>query len=112
MTMDMAQLQGIRLLAGLGDEELARIAARLTLCDFLSQRVILSKGTIPEAIYFILSGTVRVELQEEHGQVFNLTELGPGEVFGERSILTGEPRTAAVRALPPGAPPAPAGPRS
>lgn len=99
MTIEVAELRGIRLLAGLAEDELARVASRLTLCDFLSQQVILSRATVPAAIYFILSGTVRVELQEEHGQIFNLTELGPGEVFGERSILTGEPRTADVRAL-------------
>lgn len=99
MTIDVAELRGMRLLAGLAADELARVASRLTLCDFLSRQVILSRETVPEAIYFILAGTVRVELQEEHGQIFNLTELGPGEVFGERSILTGEPRTADVRAL-------------
>lgn len=99
MTMKPAELQGFRLLAGLAEDELARVASRLTLCAFSAQRVILSRGTTPEAIYFILSGTVRVELQEERGQIFNLTELGPGDLFGERSILTGEPRTADVRAL-------------
>lgn len=99
MTIEVAELRGIRLLTGLAADELARVASRLTLCVFLSRQVILSRETVPEAIYFILAGTVRVELQEEHGQIFNLTELGPGEVFGERSILTGEPRTADVRAL-------------
>ena len=99
MTIEVAELRGMRLLTGLAADELARVASRLTLCDFLSRQVILSRETVPEAIYFILAGTVRVELQEEHGQIFNLIELGPGEVFGERSILTGEPRTADVRAL-------------
>ncbi|PKN13621.1 MAG: cyclic nucleotide-binding protein [Deltaproteobacteria bacterium HGW-Deltaproteobacteria-4] len=99
MTIDVAELRGIRLLSGLAEDELARLASRLTQCDFLSRQVILSRVTVPEAIYFILAGTVRVELQEEHGQIFNLVELGPGEVFGERSLLTGEPRTADVRAL-------------
>lgn len=99
MNIDVVQLQGMRLLAGLADAELAQVAARLTLCDFAPQAIILSRATPPEAIYFILAGTVRVELQEELGQIFNLLELGAGEVFGERALLTGEARTADVRAL-------------
>ncbi|OGR32874.1 MAG: cyclic nucleotide-binding protein [Desulfuromonadales bacterium GWC2_61_20] len=94
-----AQLRSIRLLAGLAEEELERVAARLTLCDFLPQAVILARATPPEAIYFLLAGTVRVELPEADGQIFNLVELGPGEVFGERALLSGEARTADVRAL-------------
>lgn len=68
-------------------------------CDFLSDVVILAKEDPANALYLILQGIVRVELRDEGGQVFNLLELGPGEIFGERSILTDDPRTADVRAV-------------
>lgn len=61
--------------------------------------VILAKEDPADALYFILQGTVRVELRNNHGQIFNLLELGAGEIFGERALLTDEPRTADVRAV-------------
>ena len=63
--------------------------------------VILTKDDPADALYFILQGTVRVELRNDNGQIFNLLELGAGEIFGERAILTDEPRTADVRAVSP-----------
>ena len=94
-----AQLRDIRLFSNLSDDDLNRIAARLTDCNFLSGSVILSRQVPPDALYIILSGAVRVELRGESGEIFNLTELGSGEIFGERALLTGEARTADVRAL-------------
>ncbi len=89
----------VGLLRGLSIDELRRVATRLEDCVFLSGVVILSRNAPVEEIYFILEGRVRVELQGGTGQILNLTELGEGEVIGERAILTGEPRTADVRAI-------------
>jgi DNA-binding NtrC family response regulator/polyferredoxin len=61
--------------------------------------VILARNAPVEELYVILTGTVRVELEGEAGQILNLTELGAGDVIGERAMLTGEPRTANVRAI-------------
>lgn len=61
--------------------------------------MLLTRHEPAESLYVILSGTVRVELRNAAGQIFNLAELGAGEVVGERAILTGEVRTADVRAL-------------
>nr|WP_246559423.1 sigma 54-interacting transcriptional regulator [Geoanaerobacter pelophilus] len=92
-------MQAIRLFSGLDEADLSRIACRLRNCVFLSGMVILSKDEPADALFFILDGRVRVELQEATGQILNIAELGKGEHFGERAILTGEPRTADVRAI-------------
>ncbi len=92
-------LRTVPLFSGLSSGELQRIAARLEKCEFLSGVVILAKETPVEELYVILKGRVRVELQAGAGQVLNLTELGEGELIGERAMLTDEPRTATVRAI-------------
>jgi transcriptional regulator with AAA-type ATPase domain/ferredoxin len=92
-------LRPFRILTGLSDRELAQVGELLRPCDFLSGRVILTKEDPADALYFILQGRVRVELRNAAGQIFNLLELGVGETFGERAILTDEPRTADVRAV-------------
>ncbi len=92
-------LQTIRLFNGLSPDELHHIATRLGKCLFLPGTVILAKDAPVEELYVILAGTVRVELQDGSGQTLNLTELGAGDVIGERAILTDEPRTATIRAI-------------
>lgn len=69
------------------------------MCVFLSGTVILSKDVPVAELYIILSGKVRVELHDGLGQILNLTELGEGKIIGERAVLTGEQRTANVRAI-------------
>jgi transcriptional regulator with AAA-type ATPase domain/polyferredoxin len=93
------ELSEIRLFSGLSADELQRVATRLEKCIFLTGVVILARDAPVEELYVILAGMVRVELQDNFGQVINLTELGAGDVIGERAILTDEPRTANVRAI-------------
>ncbi len=99
MSICLSELTTIRLFAGLTDSVLERIALRLEECVFLSGAVILTRHAPADALYFILSGKVRVELCDAAGRIFNLAELGSGEVVGERAILTDELRSADVRAL-------------
>jgi transcriptional regulator with AAA-type ATPase domain len=63
--------------------------------------VILARSEPAQELFLILSGRVRVELEAGIGQTLNLTELGAGNVIGERAILTGESRSADVRAISP-----------
>lgn len=99
MTISLADFKIIRLFAGLSETDLSRIASRLEKCVFLSGTVILSRDEPAGALYFLIEGSARVELRDGSGQIFNIAEIGPGEFFGERSILTDEPRTADVRAI-------------
>lgn len=92
-------LAAMAIFAGLSADELGMVSQRLEKCAFLSGSVILSKNEPVTCLYVILAGRVRVELQDGSGQILNLTELSAGDVIGERAILTGEPRTADVRAI-------------
>ncbi len=55
--------------------------------------VIMRRGDTPEAMYFIASGTARVDTKPEP------TELGEGEFFGELALLRGSKRMMTVRAV-------------
>jgi transcriptional regulator with AAA-type ATPase domain/ferredoxin len=89
----------IRLFQGLAPEELRRVTGRLEECAFQPGVVILARNEPARELYVILSGKVRVELEAGIGQTLNLTELGAGNLIGERAILTGETRSADVRAI-------------
>ena len=99
MTVSCDDISWMPLFRGLSPDELYSIAIRLEKCVFLSGVVILSKNAPADELFVILTGTVKVELQDGIGQILNLTELGPGEIIGERAALTNEPRSADVRAV-------------
>ena len=76
MSISLSDLTTIRLFTGLPHTVLEQIASRLEECFFLSGAVILTRHAPADALFFIISGKVRVELNAAAGQIFNLAELG------------------------------------
>jgi CRP-like cAMP-binding protein/rhodanese-related sulfurtransferase len=74
--------------------------ARATQYQVAPQHTIISReGDPAERLYIISSGRVRIFRRSEEGREIDLAIQGPGEVFGEMALLTGEPRSADVEAL-------------
>ena len=86
------------LFRNLRPDETAHILARLHPVTFESGAYILESGVWHGLLYIIASGTVSVLLQEDAGNVARIAQLGPGECFGEMSLITGEPPSATVSA--------------
>jgi CRP/FNR family transcriptional regulator, cyclic AMP receptor protein len=92
-----AELLGAcRLFAGLSARELAVIAQRAVEVDFGPQDVIARAGEIGTGFFVIAEGRVRV-IRDGQG----VAEMGPGEFFGELSVIDGAPRNAQVVAIQP-----------
>lgn len=89
-------LQNIRLFQGLDPTTLEQLSRLLQPREFADGVVILRQGEPTDALYFLLSGSVRVVLTDPEGVRHTLVTLGSGECFGERALLTGQPRTADV----------------
>lgn len=62
---------------------------------------IITQGDPSNAMYFLQSGKVQVELSLRGGKVLRLMKMGPGTVFGEMGIYTSAPRSASVIATEP-----------
>src|SRR5205807_5439359 len=70
--------------------------------DFPPATVIVREGAPGSSMFFITSGNVEVRKKDPNTNIdFLLTEMGPGQNFGEMSLLTGKPRTATVITLQP-----------
>jgi CRP-like cAMP-binding protein len=80
-----------RLFAGVDPDGLSRIAERISEVEVPADRVIARQGEIGTGFFIIASGMVRVVRDGE-----TLAELGPGDFFGELSVLDGKPRNAQV----------------
>jgi small-conductance mechanosensitive channel len=55
------------------------------------------QGDAGDSFYIIKKGTVDVIVAKEHGEGVVVATLGPGNFFGEMSLLTGAVRTASIR---------------
>ena len=91
-------IEASALFRNLQPDETTTILARLQPATFESGTCILESGVWHGLLYIIASGTVSVFLQEDTGNGARIAQLGPGECFGEMSLITGEPPSATVRA--------------
>jgi CRP-like cAMP-binding protein len=84
-------LGGVELFAGVDEVHLQRIADRMVEADYRPGAQIVRKGDIGTGFYVILSGAASV-LRDGR----EVARLGPGDFFGELSVLDGGPRVAQV----------------
>lgn len=91
-----ALLGGCPLFGGVGPDDLAAIGERALEVEFPADHVIARQGEIGTGLFVIVDGAVRVVRDGE-----DLARLGPGEFFGEMSVIDGLPRVAQVAATAP-----------
>lgn len=81
----------------LSDAELRVLAEQVEIRLFAVGEVLAHQGQYETTLYAITSGRVRIEVQQDDdSEPLVLSHLGPGEIFGERGLLMGEPRSASV----------------
>jgi CRP/FNR family cyclic AMP-dependent transcriptional regulator len=94
-------LEGVELFRTLDEAQLSALAEAARLCGYPQDVAIVEEGTRAEdaedgdSLYVIVDGRVRV-VRERDGDEHRLAELGPGDFFGEMSLLDGRPRSATV----------------
>jgi CPA1 family monovalent cation:H+ antiporter len=81
------------LFAGLEGRHLESVEKLLRPRFTVPNELIVRKGEVGDAVFFIASGAAEVVLPGRR------VPLGSGNVFGEMALITGEPRQADVRAL-------------
>jgi|SRR5205823_7674515 len=92
--MDVAALRSVPLFAALDPEATARLGNYLTIHDYPSSAVICRNGDPGDAMYLIDLGKVHISVTDADGHVVTLAELGPGDFFGEMSIIDRRGRSA------------------
>jgi rhodanese-related sulfurtransferase len=64
-----------------------------------ARTVVFKRGDPGDSFWVIQSGKIRVFRSDDQGVEITLSELGPGQSFGEVALLTGEARSASVETL-------------
>ena len=94
-------LSSLPLFADLTEDQLAQIAKRIQRRTFAFGITLFHQDMPGTMMYMIESGSVRVISIGRTGQELTLNVLGPGELFGELSLLDGQQRSATAITLAP-----------
>ena len=92
-------ISSVDLFALLSDEARARVADGARERRFAAGETIVREGDRGSSMFVVESGRLGVSVHGKVGQSQRLAVLEAGAAFGEISLLTGDPRSATVRAL-------------
>lgn len=90
----------VAFLAGLTQEQARTLATQAAQQSYHAGQTVILRGTTVEGLHVVAAGKVAVWAKPERGRTLvQVAELGPGEVFGETSILEMGTAGATIKAL-------------
>jgi CRP/FNR family cyclic AMP-dependent transcriptional regulator len=95
-TVSVIALRCLPLFSGLQPAALEPIARLSLLRRVPRGAVVVMAGDRTDFVYIILSGSLKVLVNDEEGREVILSILGPGELFGEMGVIDDTPRSASV----------------
>lgn len=93
------ELREVPLFSEMDEQEVAGIREIMDEMKFKAGKVIIREGETGDLFYVITEGRVEVIVRDADGSDVVLHQAGPGDFFGELSMLTNEPRSARIRAV-------------
>jgi CRP-like cAMP-binding protein len=95
------RLKDIGLFGGLPEEILHAFASELPTVHFEIGATVVEEGDKSREMFIVIGGELEVVKKGRNGQEARVALVGPGDWFGEMSILDVQPRSATVRAVAP-----------
>lgn len=92
-------LSSVPLFKRLTPEELQQLAEEVDQVRFSADETIFNERDIGDALYVVEKGAVRIWVLDEDVEPVTLTELKPGEFFGELAVLDRGPRSTNATAI-------------
>jgi CRP-like cAMP-binding protein len=94
----LAFLRDVRLFTAFAETDLAALGQRLRERTLRKNQVLFREGDPGDEMFLICHGTVLVSKVVKGKVEQLLNRIGPGEFFGEMSLLDGSPRSATIQA--------------
>ena len=97
--MNIDNLRQVTLFSTLEDHDLLTLAALARPITAQRGEIIISQGSVGDALYVVIGGRVRVYVSDKDGKEMVLALEGPSAVFGEIAVLDGAVRSASIAAM-------------
>lgn len=94
----LAALKSVDIFRSLSQDELISLAAHLVPAPFVAGATLTHEGDVAHWLYLVIDGEADVWAAAPNGERTRIATITPGNVFGEMSLMTGEPRRATVTA--------------
>lgn len=85
-------------LKALSADQVARLADIAQIVNCRTDQLLIEKGHNADSMYILIEGGMEVTIPNDQGEQIVVATIWPGDCVGEMSLLTGEPRSANVRA--------------
>lgn len=83
----------------LKNEDISYIAQHMSIHEFDAGTVVVRQDEEGDSMFILSEGMLEVLINQPDGAQHKIGEMTPGVFFGEKSLLTGQPRTATVRCV-------------
>lgn len=91
-----ALLRGVPLLSDFADEEITQLAGAMVRRELRAGTSAVRQGEAGQSLFLVAEGVLDVIHRRDGGGKVTWARMRPGDVFGEMSLLTGQPRSADV----------------
>ena len=92
-------LRRVKLLEGLADEVLERVARVCSWRRFNPGQAVISRSSFSRDLYLVVAGRVRITVYTASGRQVTFRDLAEGETVGDIAAVDGGPRSVDVMAL-------------
>ncbi len=93
------QLSSISLFTDFSKEDLEFIAKHMSVHAMDNKSVVVRQGASGESMFILAEGLLEVLIDQPDGKQIKIADLAPGTFFGEKSLLTGQLRSATIRCV-------------
>ncbi len=94
--VSLVALRSLPFFRGLSDELLTDVSSVANMRRFGRNQSVVQAGDLADNIYFILTGSLKVLVNDQDGREVIFTLLNQGELFGEMALFEERPRSANV----------------
>jgi branched-chain amino acid transport system substrate-binding protein len=92
-------ITGVDIFRHLPDEAKEHLTRRMEGLHFAAGETIVEQGAQGDSLFIIVEGAVGVRVQVGDDEIIEVDRMGAGTFFGEMALLTGEARSASIRAI-------------
>ena len=93
----MGKMEKAEIFSPLSKAELRGLVSQVSVKAYAAGEIPVRQGDPGNSFYIIKSGKVDVVVEKSPGETAVVASLGPGNFFGEMSLLTGAARTASIQ---------------